>query len=133
MPLSSIPQDTITAVLAVEDAEFYAHHGVNLRSTIRALVRNVDSGSVVQGGSTITQQLIKAQYGDQQTLNRKAREAVLARRLEEEMTKEEILQRYLNTVYLGNGAYGVQAGGGDLLRDRRRRSSTSASPPSSPA
>jgi membrane peptidoglycan carboxypeptidase len=110
VPLSSIPEDTVTAVLAVEDADFYAHQGVNLRSTIRALVRNVDSGGVVQGGSTITQQLIKAQYGDEQSLDRKAREAVLARRLEETMSKEEILERYLNTVYLGNGAYGVQAG-----------------------
>ena len=108
--LSSIPADTVSAVLAVEDAEFYAHNGVNLRSTVRALVRNVDSGSVVQGGSTITQQIIKAEYGDEQTLDRKAREAVLARRLEETMSKDEILERYLNTVYLGNGAYGVQAG-----------------------
>ena len=109
VPLSEIPQHTIDAVLAVEDADFYAHDGVNIRSTLRALVRNVDEGTVVQGGSTITQQVIKAEYGDQQTLGRKAREAVLARRLEELMTKDEILERYLNTVYLGNGAYGVQA------------------------
>ena len=110
VPLSEIPQLTVDAVLAVEDADFYAHDGVNLRSTLRALVRNVDEGSVVQGGSTITQQVVKAEFGDQQTIGRKAREAVLARRLEELMTKEEILERYLNTVYLGNGAYGVQAG-----------------------
>ncbi len=110
VPLSTIPQDTIDAVLAVEDAEFYAHDGVNIRSTLRALVSNVGQGTVVQGGSTITQQVVKAEFGDEQTLARKAREAVLARRLEQLMTKDEILERYLNTVYLGNGAYGVQAG-----------------------
>ncbi len=110
VPLAAIPQHTVDAVLAVEDADFFAHEGVNIRSTLRALVRNVDEGEVVQGGSTITQQVVKAEFGDQQTIGRKAREAVLARRLEELMTKEEILERYLNTVYLGNGAYGVQAG-----------------------
>ena len=108
--LSTIPADTITAVLAVEDAGFFAHAGVNLRSTLRAFMRDVDSGGVVQGGSTITQQVIKSEYGNEQTIGRKAREAVLARRLEKLMSKEEILERYLNTVYLGNGAYGLQAG-----------------------
>ncbi len=110
VPLERIPQHTVDAVLAVEDADFFAHDGVNIRSTLRALLRNVDQGDVVQGGSTITQQVVKAEFGDQQTIGRKAREAVLARRLEELMTKEEILERYLNIVYLGNGAYGVQAG-----------------------
>ena len=111
VPLSTIPQHTIDAVLAVEDTEFYAHDGVNLRSTLRALARNVDEGATVQGGSTITQQLVKIELvGSEQTVDRKAREAVLARRLEQQMTKAEILERYLNTVYLGNGAYGVQAG-----------------------
>jgi penicillin-binding protein 1A len=111
VPLSEIPQHTIDAVLAVEDADFYAHEGVNIRSTLRALLRNVDEGETVQGGSTITQQVVKEELvGNDQTLDRKAREAVLARRLEELLTKDEILERYLNTVYLGNGAYGVQAG-----------------------
>ena len=111
VPLAEIPQHTVDAVLAVEDADFYAHDGVNLRATVRALVRNVDEGETVQGGSTITQQVVKEELvGNAQTVDRKAREAVLARRLEEAMTKSEILERYLNTVYLGNGAYGVQAG-----------------------
>jgi membrane peptidoglycan carboxypeptidase len=111
VPLDEIPQHTIDAVIAVEDAEFFIHDGVNLRATLRALVRNVDEGETVQGGSTITQQLVKAELvGNAQTIDRKAREAILAQRLEEEMTKEEILERYLNTVYLGNGAYGLQAG-----------------------
>jgi penicillin-binding protein 1A len=111
VPLSEIPQHTVDAVLAVEDADFYAHDGVNVRATVRALLRNVDEGETVQGGSTITQQVVKEELvGNEQTVDRKAREAVLARRLEELMTKDEILERYLNTVYLGNGAYGVQAG-----------------------
>ncbi len=111
VPLSEIPQHTIDAVLAVEDADFYSHDGVNIRATLRALIRNVDEGETVQGGSTITQQVVKEELvGNEQSLDRKAREAVLARRLEELMTKDEILERYLNTVYLGNGAYGVQAG-----------------------
>ncbi|MEX2292331.1 MAG: transglycosylase domain-containing protein [Acidimicrobiales bacterium] len=109
--LAAIPDHTIDAVLAVEDAGFYHHEGVNLRATLRALVANVDSGETVQGGSTITQQLVKQEIvGSKQTLDRKAREAILARRLEDTMTKDEILERYLNTVYVGNGAYGVQAG-----------------------
>ena len=126
VPLTEIPQHTIDAVLAVEDADFYAHDGVNLRATVRALIRNVDEGETVQGGSTITQQVVKEELvGNAQTVDRKAREAVLARRLEEVMTKDEILERYLNTVYLGNGAYGVQAGaetyfGMGVGRDRRR-------------
>ncbi|MEO7428199.1 MAG: transglycosylase domain-containing protein [Acidimicrobiales bacterium] len=108
--LSEVPDHLVDAVLAVEDADFFRHSGVNLRATLRALVANVDSGSTVQGGSTITQQVIKnAIVGSEQTIGRKAREAVLARRLEETMTKGEILERYLNTVYFGNGAYGVQA------------------------
>ena len=111
VPLEQIPQHTVDAVLAVEDADFFAHDGVNLRATVRALIRNVDEGETVQGGSTITQQVVKEELvGNAQTVDRKAREAVLARRLEELMSKEEILERYLNTVYLGNGAYGVQAG-----------------------
>jgi penicillin-binding protein 1A len=111
IPLSQIPQTVKDAVLAVEDAEFYIHHGVNLRATIRALLRNVDEGATVQGGSTITQQLVKQTLvGDARTLERKAKEAILARRLEDQMTKDQILERYLNTVYFGNGAYGVQAG-----------------------
>lgn len=110
IPLEHIPQHTIDAVLAVEDAGFFIHDGVNLRATLRALVRNVDEGETVQGGSTITQQLVKAELvGNAQTIDRKAREAILARRLEASMTKREILERYLNTVYFGNGAYGVQA------------------------
>jgi penicillin-binding protein 1A len=108
--LEAVPQHVIDAILAVEDAEFYAHGGLNLRATMRALRTNVESGGVQQGGSTITQQLVKQTLvGSKRNLDRKTREAVLAVRLEDQMTKDEILERYLNTVYFGNGAYGVQA------------------------
>jgi penicillin-binding protein 1A len=110
VPLDAVPAEVVDAILAVEDSEFYAHGGVNLRSAMRALLTNVESGGIEQGGSTITQQLVKQTLvGSKRDLDRKAREAVLAVRLEEQMSKDEILERYLNTVYFGNGAYGVQA------------------------
>jgi penicillin-binding protein 1A len=110
VPLDRVPSHVTWAVLAVEDADFFTHQGVNLRAMFRALLRNVDEGGIAQGGSTITQQLVKQELvGDAQSVERKAREAVLASRLENEMTKPQILERYLNTVYFGHGAYGVQA------------------------
>lgn len=108
--IKQVPRVVIDTILAVEDQEFYTHGGVNLRSAVRALVSNVSSGGIEQGGSTVTQQLVKQTLlSPEQTLSRKLREAVLARRLEHELTKDEILERYLNTVYLGNFSYGVQA------------------------
>ena len=110
VPLSQVPDTVREAVLAIEDADFYRHDGVNVRALIRATVTNVAAGGVRQGGSTITQQLVKnALVGNERDAQRKIREAMYALRLEEEMTKDEILERYLNTVYFGNGAYGVQA------------------------
>ncbi len=108
--LSEVPQVVVDTVLAVEDQEFYEHGGMNLRSTARALATNVSAGDVLQGGSTITQQLVKnSLLTPKQDLQRKLEEAVLAIRLEDQMTKDQILERYLNTVYFGNGTYGVQA------------------------
>ena len=108
--LDRVPKPVIDAVLDVEDDQFWVHQGVNIRSTLRALVTNVQSGEVRQGGSTITQQLVKnSLLTPEQRVDRKVREAVLAIRLEKEVSKEEILERYLNVVYFGNGAYGVQA------------------------
>nr|MBA2438701.1 transglycosylase domain-containing protein [Acidimicrobiia bacterium] len=110
VPLHQVPQVVIDTVLAVEDQAFYEHGGMNLRATARALATNVSAGDVLQGGSTITQQLVKnALLTPKQDIERKLQEAVLAVRLEDQMTKDQILERYLNTVYLGNGAYGVQA------------------------
>ncbi len=108
--LDQVPPHVIKAVLDVEDDGFYAHSGVNIRSIMRAALTNVESGSVRQGGSTITQQLVKQSLlTPERDLGRKAREAVLSVRLEQQMTKDEILERYLNTVFFGNNAYGVQA------------------------
>jgi membrane peptidoglycan carboxypeptidase len=111
--LSDIPDQVKRAILAVEDDNFYSHKGVNLRATIRALFTDVQSGGVEQGGSTITMQLVKntllIDQAGERTFDRKTKEAVYAWRLEQQMSKDEILERYLNTVYFGNGAYGVQA------------------------
>ena len=110
VPLSAMPETVTQAVLSVEDAQFYEHAGINLRGLVRALVENVQSGQVEQGGSTITQQLVKkALLSDERVLNRKTKEAALAIRLEGQLSKEQILELYLNTIYFGNGAYGVQA------------------------
>lgn len=107
--LDQVPQHVINAVLDSEDADFYSHKGVDARATVRALLSNVESGEVSQGGSTITQQLVKTSLLDStQDLSRKSKEAFLALRLEKQMTKNEILERYLNTIYLGNHSYGIQ-------------------------
>lgn len=108
--LAQIPDEVIQAVIAVEDDRFYEHEGINLKAVFRAAVENVGAGGVSQGGSTITQQIIKnLVLTPEQSLDRKIREAALAMRLEDETTKDELLELYLNTVYFGNGAYGVQA------------------------
>ena len=110
VPLSQISPETVAAVLSVEDDRFYEHSGVNVAAISRAAVTNVSAGGIEQGGSTITQQLVKLSVvGDEQVLERKLPEAAIAMRLEEQMTKDEILERYLNAVYFGGGAYGVQA------------------------
>ena len=110
LPLSDISPRIVEAVLAVEDDRFYEHRGVNVGAITRAAVTNVSAGGIEQGGSTITQQLVKLSVvGSEQNLDRKIPEAAIAMRLEEQMTKDEILERYLNAVYFGGGAYGVQA------------------------
>jgi penicillin-binding protein 1A len=110
LALEEIPVPVRATILAVEDEDFYSHNGVNLRSTLRALAENVSAGGVEQGGSTITQQLVKnSLLTPEQDLNRKVQEAILAIELEKVLTKNEILERYLNQIYFGGGAYGVQA------------------------
>ena len=110
VPLGDIPLALVDTVLKVEDDGFWHHRGVDVQSIGRALLTNVEAGDIRQGGSTITQQLVKnALLDPKQNIGRKVKEAVLAVRLEERMSKQEILERYLNTVYLGNGTYGVQA------------------------
>ncbi|MFN2555858.1 MAG: transglycosylase domain-containing protein [Nitriliruptorales bacterium] len=106
--LDQIPPIAQSAVLATEDADFWNHHGINHEAILRALVANVRSGAIEQGGSTITQQYVKnALLSNEQTLDRKIREAVYAVRLEKRLSKPEIFERYLNTAYYGDGVYGI--------------------------
>ena len=109
--LDEVPAVLVDAVVATEDRTFFDNPGVDVRASVRAFLSNVGSGDIGQGGSTITQQLIKNRYftNPKRDLDRKVREAILAARLTGEWSKRRILQEYLNTVYFGANAYGVQA------------------------
>jgi membrane peptidoglycan carboxypeptidase len=119
VPLDAVPEHVQQALLAVEDARFYEHNGVDVQGALRAAVENATSRSVQQGGSTLTQQYVKnaliasastqdeQQRAREQTVDRKLREARLALSLERRMDKDEILRRYLNLAYFGNGVYGI--------------------------
>jgi penicillin-binding protein 1A len=114
IPLGKIPEKVQEAVLAIEDERFYEHDGVDMRAVGRALITNIREGEIEEGGSTITQQYVKnviISPNDiaERSFERKITEAALARQIEKELTKKEILERYLNTVYFGAGAYGIQA------------------------
>ncbi|MEO6775895.1 MAG: transglycosylase domain-containing protein [Kofleriaceae bacterium] len=104
-----IPDRLIDAFLAVEDHDFFHHGGIYFKGIARALWANVTSGDFAQGGSTITQQLAKQDLGAEKSLSRKAKEAIMARRLEATYSKKAILAVYLNQIYLGDGAFGVRA------------------------
>ncbi|QWC84547.1 transglycosylase domain-containing protein [Nocardioidaceae bacterium] len=121
VPLSQVPEHVQDALLAIEDARYYDHHGVDLRGTVRAAANNVLTDSV-QGGSTITQQYVKQvlfnaatdeaerdEVTSQSSYLRKLREARLATALEDRLTKQQILEGYLNIAYFGDGAYGIGA------------------------
>jgi penicillin-binding protein 1A len=110
LPLSKIPQMLVDAFIAAEDARFYKHEGIDLLSILRALLKNIEAGTIIQGGSTITQQVAKSFFlSPQRSYTRKMREAVLAYRIDKALSKEQILFLYLNQIYLGHGAYGVDA------------------------
>ncbi|HEX9696917.1 MAG TPA: PBP1A family penicillin-binding protein [Actinomycetota bacterium] len=110
IPLDQVPVVMRNAVIAIEDQRFYDHPGVDLRAIIRAFFRNTNEGRVVEGGSTITQQYVKNVLVERtKTLKRKVTEAALAYQLEKRYNKDQILERYLNTVYFGQGAYGIEA------------------------
>ncbi len=110
VPLSEIPVDLQNAVLAIEDTNFFNHWGMDIMGVIRAFIKNFKAGHVVQGGSTITQQLAKVIFlTPERSLIRKIKELLLAMYIEREFSKEEILQLYLNQIYFGEGAYGVNA------------------------
>ena len=110
IPLRQIPTTLRQAFLAIEDSRFYDHPGVSYPDIVRAFIKNLSAGQFVQGGSTITQQLAKVLFlTPERTLKRKIREALLALEIERRFTKDEILEFYMNQIYLGSGAYGVQA------------------------
>ena len=105
-----IPLQLKQAVVAAEDKNFYSHGGVDFAATLRALIADLRGQEITQGGSTITQQYVKAAYtGGERTIARKVREGLLARQLTRKADKEEILFKYLSSIYLGEGAYGVGA------------------------
>ena len=108
--LDRVPNHLIQAFVAGEDARFFQHKGLDYLAILRALFRNIFSGEIVQGGSTITQQVVKSLLlSPEKSFTRKIREAILAYKIEKYLTKEEILFLYLNQIYLGHGAYGIAA------------------------
>jgi penicillin-binding protein 1A len=110
LPLNRIPPLVVNAFVAAEDSSFFQHQGVDLISIGRALMANLKAGQTVQGASTITQQMIRSfLLTNEKTYDRKFREMILAWRAERVLTKEEILYLYLNRIYLGRGAYGVES------------------------
>ncbi|QTA78124.1 Penicillin-binding protein 1A [Desulfonema limicola] len=110
VPYSEIPDMLIKAFVASEDARFFEHEGIDLKSIIRAALKNFEAGRVVQGGSTITQQVIKCfLLTPERKYERKIKEAILAFRIDKAFSKQDILYLYLNEIYLGHGAYGVAA------------------------
>ena len=110
IPLQEIPDFLKKAVIVVEDKRFYSHWGVDFMGILRAFYVNIRSGDIVQGGSTITQQLARNLFlTTEKTLSRKIREAILALEIERTYSKDEILEMYFNQVYFGSGAYGIEA------------------------
>lgn len=110
VPLATIPAHIKSALISTEDRQFYRHSGVNLKAVTRAIIKDILAGQFVEGASTITQQLAKTLFlTPRKTLVRKVKEAILAFQLERRYTKDEILAFYLNQVYFGSGAYGVDS------------------------
>src|SRR6266542_1518903 len=110
IPIEEVPPHVQKAVVAIEDTRFFQHPGVDVRSIVRAFLKDTAQGRVVEGGSTITQQYIKnALISRGRNLKGKIDEAALAWQLEQRYTKDQILGLYLNTVYFGEGAYGIEA------------------------
>ena len=109
MPLDEVPEVVVSAIIAMEDRDFFQHDGLNPAGIARALFQNVKGGEVSQGGSTITQQYVKNVFelSTERAWSRKITEAVLSIKLEQQMSKEEILEGYLNTIFFGRDAHGV--------------------------
>ena len=110
VPVERMPRQLIQAFVSAEDSNFFHHQGIDLISILRAAIKNVLAGGIVQGGSTITQQVAKSLLlTPEKKFSRKFKEAILAWRMEKSLSKDDILYLYLNQIYLGHGAYGVQA------------------------
>src|ERR1700677_179642 len=110
IPFTQIPKGVIQAFISAEDSKFFEHGGLNFTAILRATLANIKAGHSVQGGSTITQQVAKSlMLTPEKKLSRKIKEAILAYRMEKNLHKEDILWLYLNQIYLGHGAYGVEA------------------------
>ena len=110
IPLSQMPDMLKKAFIAAEDSRFYTHKGIDVLSIMRAFLKNIEAGTIVQGGSTITQQVTKSFFlTPEKSYIRKIKEAILAYRIDKKFTKNEIFFLYLNQIYLGHGAYGVEA------------------------
>ncbi len=108
LTFDQIPPQFAEAFIAAEDGDFYEHGGIDYQAIARATLSNILAGQVMEGGSTITQQVARIVFLDQErTIHRKIREALLAQKIEREISKRQILERYLNLVYLGSGAYGI--------------------------
>lgn len=109
VPFERVPDHLVRAFIAAEDSKFFEHEGISYTSIMRAMLKNLTAGRVVQGGSTITQQVAKSFFlTSERKLSRKIREAIMAFRIEKNLNKQEILSLYLNQIYFGNGAYGIQ-------------------------
>jgi penicillin-binding protein 1A len=110
VPLEKIPKNLVDAVIATEDARFFEHRGIDFVGIARATVTNLLSGRIRQGASTITQQLARSLFlSPKRDIERKLKEALLALKMEQMLGKEQILELYLNQIYFGHGAYGVQS------------------------
>ena len=108
--IDKIPKHVQQAFISIEDVRFYEHHGIDFKSIGRALYRDILAGGSVEGGSTLTQQLAKNVFlSNDKTLLRKTKEVVVAINLEQRYSKQKLLEMYLNQIYFGHGAYGIQA------------------------
>ena len=128
VPLSDLPPLLIQAFIASEDSRFFKHRGLDFLSILRAVLKNIWAGEIVQGGSTITQQVTKSLLlTPEKSYSRKIKEALLAYRLDQNLSKEEILFIYLNQIYLGHGAYGIEAAAQTYFGKKARQLSLSES------
>ena len=129
VPLSQVPQVVINAVVSTEDRHFFSEGALNPVSIVRAFISDVRGSGNLQGASTITQQYVKQTYlSSQRSVSRKIKEAALAIRVARSESKREILQDYLNTIYWGRGAYGVEAAVTGLLRQGRQSAGAAPRP-----